>query len=481
MMTRETKIGLGVAFSFLCLLGVVLAGKYTTLFGTPPSDADVQVAFNDNSDPAKAPEKSKKDPPATTETLPPLQPVPNDPPVVQTGGTNLDDLPPLPVVKNDKPAPTVSDPIPVTRPKDSKPTDEAPALPDTAKAGKTDEKNPDDLPALPSVVEPSVDPESKPPVKKDKPAPESESSTPDGKSTGKDDNKLPPLPDKDPTKKAEPATEANIELPPPPPIKKNTQDSPTSPATKPIPPLPLPTDNPPAKATAPARTGDKDSAEATVPDNPQVALGKPVQGAGADSSRIPSRSGEPLRATNPMTATPTSRVPARSASGTTPRVESFDEETYRPRPDDNFASISKKYYQSDKYAQALLLFNREHPRAGESLRRDPPDLTGQAVYIPPIHVLEKRHGNVIEGYTPATNPVPAPRDTPRRETPPTGTGAGAYQVSPNGETMMEIARTRLGNGDRWREIQQLNPGWRPDYPIPGGTTLRLPGDPRGTP
>ena len=60
MMTRETKIGMGVACSFLCLLGVVLAGKYTTLFGTPPSsDADAQIASIDGS------ESAKKDPKAT--------------------------------------------------------------------------------------------------------------------------------------------------------------------------------------------------------------------------------------------------------------------------------------------------------------------------------------------------------------------------------------------------------------------------------
>jgi hypothetical protein len=164
-------------------------------------------------------------------------------------------------------------------------------------------------------------------------------------------------------------------------------------------------------------------------------------------------------------------------------VESFDEETCRPRQDDTFASISKRYYQSDKYAQALLLFNREHPRAAEGVRRDPPDLAGQAIYIPPIHILEKRHGNAIEGYTPPpSNPTPVGRETLRSVATPSSrpetANSTTYQVSPNGETMMEIARTKLGNGDRWREIQQINPGWRPDYPIPGGTTLRLPAEAR---
>ena len=44
--------------------------------------------------------------------------------------------------------------------------------------------------------------------------------------------------------------------------------------------------------------------------------------------------------------------------------------------------------------------------------------------------------------------------------------------------MFQIARTQLGSGDRWREIEKLNPGWKAEFPIPGGTSLRLPADPR---
>jgi hypothetical protein len=168
-------------------------------------------------------------------------------------------------------------------------------------------------------------------------------------------------------------------------------------------------------------------------------------------------------------------------------VESYDEETYRPRPDDTFASISKRFYQSDRYAQALLLFNREHPRAAEGIRRDPPAISGQAVYIPPIHVLERRHADVIQGAEPPPPSAPSPvgRDAPGIEgrtsaTSRTGTATTrTYQVAPNGETMYQIARTQLGNGNRWTDINKLNPGWLPQSPIPGGTTLRLPVDSRG--
>ena len=122
--------------------------------------------------------------------------------------------------------------------------------------------------------------------------------------------------------------------------------------------------------------------------------------------------GEPPRATAPAIGVPASRVPAKPAS-LGPRVESYDEETYRPRPDDTLASISKHFYQSDKYAQALLQFNREHPRAADAIRRDPPALSGQAVYIPPLHILEKRHADVIEGVEPRPSaPSPIAMDCP---------------------------------------------------------------------
>ena len=77
-------------------------------------------------------------------------------------------------------------------------------------------------------------------------------------------------------------------------------------------------------------------------------------------------------------------------------VESFDEEIYRCRTGDSFAKISQRYYQTDRYGQALEAFNRNHPQDGDAIRRQSSGLAiGQRVHIPPIAVLRKRHATLI--------------------------------------------------------------------------------------
>lgn len=261
------------------------------------------------------------------------------------------------------------------------------------------------------------------------------------------------------------------------------------------------------------------------------------------------------------------------------KVDSYDEETYLCKQGDKFEDISTKFYQTDKYAQALLLFNRNHPRAAAAVRQDPPALAaGQPVYIPPLRVLEKQFATAIPDHAPlnpagilnspnpdSRNPatastgagatpggsagnqsssLPDNRITPlpagigpnsdnqnggqyslpsdnRNRPQPTETGAtsdapagnpyatrqdprnsvpvspmpgtlspsrpGAqgqertYQVPKNGETFWEISRKTLGNPNRWSEISRLNPQIKPQFPVPGGTNLRMPLDARVDP
>ncbi len=216
---------------------------------------------------------------------------------------------------------------------------------------------------------------------------------------------------------------------------------------------------------------------------------------------------------------------------------------------DKFEDICAKFYQTDKYAQALLLFNRNHPRAAAAVRQDPPALAaGQPIYIPPLRVLEKQFATAIPDHAPlnpagtlnspnpdARNPatasagaVAAPGGSSGNQSSslpdnhkaplPVGTGATSdapvgnqnvtppdsrnpapvsplqgtlspsrapaqaqeriYQVPKNGETFWEISRKTLGNPNRWSEISRLNPQIKPQYPVPGGTNLRMPPDAR---
>ena len=51
-----------------------------------------------------------------------------------------------------------------------------------------------------------------------------------------------------------------------------------------------------------------------------------------------------------------------------------------------------------------------------------------------------------------------------------------YRVAAAGEYEYDIAKRLLGDGNRWVEINKLNPGWTPEKPLPGGATLNLPAD-----
>lgn len=180
---------------------------------------------------------------------------------------------------------------------------------------------------------------------------------------------------------------------------------------------------------------------------------------------------------------------------TIPQVESFDEETYACKAGDSFAAISKQKYLTECYAQALLVYNRNHPQASDGVRQEPPLLSaGTPIFIPPVSILEKRYANLIPNLSPIARPTPPPlaqpvsREKPTPLTPsvpPGGGGPGGiavttpqYRVTGKNEMMWEIARKTLGQGERWQEIARLNAGsgWKAEFPIPVGAVLRLPPD-----
>jgi len=71
---------------------------------------------------------------------------------------------------------------------------------------------------------------------------------------------------------------------------------------------------------------------------------------------------------------------------------------------------------------------------------------------------------------PPTVPGPAPAPAPAPAVP----GTMSYRVPPGGQTMRQIARQTLGDGERWKEIYFLNQKMPPEYAVPGGTEVRLP-------
>jgi hypothetical protein len=200
-------------------------------------------------------------------------------------------------------------------------------------------------------------------------------------------------------------------------------------------------------------------------------------------------SGKPLP---PLGAPPTSVAPAivvpapgsdaRAMTPITPKVESFDEEVYNCRAGDNFLQISKQFYQTEACAQALLMYNRNHGQAAEGVRKDPPDLKpGDAVFIPPMRILEQRHPALIPGLTPLGAPsgqgagVTA-RSSPAPTVQPVKVVYPMYRVVGANEGMYTIAQRALRDGMRWKEVARLNPSFNPSRPVPPNTILYLPAD-----
>lgn len=206
----------------------------------------------------------------------------------------------------------------------------------------------------------------------------------------------------------------------------------------------------------------------------------------APESAALSRPFPPLGTSTAGTSSP-SPIPqaprdARVVASATPQVESYDEETYLCRANESFENVSLRFYNSKNYAQALMLFNRNHPRAANTLWKDPPVLQeGQQVYIPPVRILEKQYGGNIAGnkpIIPAAQPAPAvaPSVPVKTSAAPPVPEKLRYRVRQS-EMIPIIARDTLGNPERWTEIYQLNRrSFDPSRPLPPGTVLLMPAD-----
>jgi hypothetical protein len=164
-----------------------------------------------------------------------------------------------------------------------------------------------------------------------------------------------------------------------------------------------------------------------------------------------------------------------------PQVESYDEETfYCKAPFTTFESISKKFYNSENYAQALLLFNFNHPRRAAALWKDPPVLQeDMPVYIPPLRILEKHYSYAIKDYSPLPPPAVTPGPAPATGAAQSAARGGPLYAVRKPEMIREIARATLGNWERWNEIYSLNNrSFDPSQPVPVGTVLVMPAEAR---
>jgi hypothetical protein len=183
----------------------------------------------------------------------------------------------------------------------------------------------------------------------------------------------------------------------------------------------------------------------------------------------------------PVAPTPAPRAVAPTPPNGAPLVDSWDERTYVARPGDTFAAISQSEYKTEDYAKALQMYNRNHPRAGDAMRRDGTMSPGDRIYLPPSPVLERRHADVIVRSKP--KPVTAGSvggdgfgGTVQAEfhTPAARPANTTYKVQGRGETLFQIAAQQLHDGNRWGEIATLNPRVPTDGAVLGGTILQMP-------
>jgi len=166
-----------------------------------------------------------------------------------------------------------------------------------------------------------------------------------------------------------------------------------------------------------------------------------------------------------------------------------------------FPLISKKLYNDEKYARALMEFNRAYAVKVEALQ------PGQDILFPPAEELIAKYSNLIGAAAAPASAIPvAPPATTgpgvsiRTVSPLTGTAGNpnnmssappgsaitpvsngpykSYKVRDGGEHILLIAENTLGDRNRWPEIYRLNGTYNPNNPLPGGAVLQLPSNAR---
>jgi hypothetical protein len=503
-MTRETKVGLVVAGSFLCLVGVVVASRMgrkaepgrgpelaQTITPNEPEPADKKVV--DKKDPPK-PSTDEKNPgvlqvgfDGTGPTVPVVTPppVPHVPPVAVS-----------PSMPPDLKAP-LSDPIAEEQKKKLK------ALAD-AKAKET--------PTLPPAVTiPGKPLDAPPPIPGFNPQEVISPSVPtvpgpialDQKSDKKIVGPPPPAPDFGNPGNKEPAINpSKIDTSKPPVVDpqivavKPKEAAPAAP--------PVPSNDLPPPASPPSLAGDVAKSGADI--KPKTPDPLPPFGNSGTAPAPLAVNKEPTNPTllplgaemkNPMTPVTVPPVTVKSTGGNLPTVTEVVPTTYVCKPDDtSFEAVSTRLFGSPKYAGALHDFNRDHPLAKPNVKQDNPRLLpDQVIFIPTQQYLNARVGASIDNRQGASGTAPAISISPPLNANPASSGTltsgptvgrttsptiptkdvtKPYRVPGQGQMLIEIAQQTLGDRGRWSEIYRLNPTLRPEYPVPGGTEIRLP-------
>jgi hypothetical protein len=207
---------------------------------------------------------------------------------------------------------------------------------------------------------------------------------------------------------------------PPPPLPSPMMDKLPDNKTAPAPAPPAPS-SPPAPANKPAN----DSYFIPDPHSTTGSDANNAAGAGGRSTAAPPGKlpypEMPASPLIPSSPSGTERVKPSATGGTTtapqavarpqPQVVVYDEQEYRAAAGDTFETISKKYYGTEKFAEALRRHNRYHARASLQMANEGTLAPGERLYIPPADILEQRYGDTIVK-PPSSQAVPASFTSP---------------------------------------------------------------------
>jgi hypothetical protein len=417
-MTRETKLGIGVAGAFLVAVGAWAGLKWHR--GDSPAasteesavaQAEATPSAAENKDAAVAATTTSPQPLMTTSETPgapaPIV-VQSNPPPPDLGSpgaataatsnpptTNTDPPPP------NMPAPAATTPNPVT-------TNSAPT-------------NPTETPPAASapVAAPNLGPVTTPPA--------------------------------DPT----PANPAPVITPP------------TNPATQPT---ETKKDDPPAAPpAAPANT----TPEPTPPQTSQPSVTVVPAGVSSPASLGPPGGGP--------AATTTGVTPVRPKSEPRVQSYLEEEYRWQPG-DTFAAVSQKYYFTEKYGAALQQYNRDYPLAGAGMRQNPPVMAPGQPIWVPPVRILERDYANQIADFRPLNDRgspiVPTNRTNAAAGSDPSGGTLKLTKVRDRGETLYELGRRSLGDSGQWFKIYRLNPTLSrdPKLPIPAGTVLRLPAE-----
>jgi hypothetical protein len=470
-MRRETKVGLAVTSTFVCLVGVVVASKLHR-----PAAA-LELPVEESQEPPGTPPPASSGPVAQAAPNKQIDPPPPGlPPLNISGPSGPTDLPNR--LPNSKGSEGKSD-SPLEIP--PLPQQKAPQITSPPPAGRG------------APLPPPIQIEEKPPSRKVAGAPPSVADPTSPVAGGvkldgppKIDLPAPIVKAPEPTEPvspqektgAAPKTSDQIKLgdppllvPPAPPAASKTDSLPPAKVEPPAPPPPTPV--------------------ASTPETPSVVpkaalpLVKDVGTAPASSLGPPSKIGFGNDAmTTSAVSVPLKGGPALGAVALPPVTVRSDEEYVCKADDANFDRLGERLYGSPQYGKALLEYNRNHILMAQdsSIRRDPPLLSqGQKIRLPSKALLDAEYGRNVPatGAATAAPPVglkaPVPlMDAAKGQAP--AAGLKTFHVPPSGMWVYQLAKQTLGAGLRWTEIHNLNRSIVPERLIPGGTVVYLPAD-----